>query len=218
MKVFFERSLNLNDFFNYVQNSASIDCFDFYLEVKDPAFYGYTELPIGQPLSYRYESNSKANQVNGAQVFMVPTPEAQSSNFAEVKIYFEDLSSVAEKPLTYNIDFKARATQWNYYIINQSQMDLKGLAIKSTGAVAFDGPEAVLLESGQEALLFSSGAQNLFLSQVPKYQFNLVKQLEGTTAKPQKIFVGLPSPDPLQLQVREDNGLKRVCSPMYVYV
>ncbi len=77
---------------------------------------------------------------------------------------------------------------------------------------------SMLLESGQEALLFSSGAQNLFLSQVPKYQFNLVKQLEGTTAKPQKIFVGLPSPDPLQLQVREDNGLKRVCSPMYVYV
>ena len=72
MKVFFERSLNLNDFSIVFQNSASIDCFDFYLEVKDPAFMAIQNCPSDN-LYHAATGNSKTNQVNGAQVFMVPS-------------------------------------------------------------------------------------------------------------------------------------------------
>jgi hypothetical protein len=137
-----------------------------------------------------------------------------------VRFYFADL--VASP--AFEIRFSARATQWQYYIINRSAAQLDNPSITGKAGIPFEGPTEVTIASGQQALFFSTGENLLPLSLSPKYRFDLVNTAatdNGSAARKSNakvIFKGLPDADPKNIGIVRINGNTQVSTPIYVYV
>ncbi|MCW3072048.1 MAG: hypothetical protein JWO44_1938 [Bacteroidetes bacterium] len=206
--------------FNYMKEVSAQDHFDFQLLNSNGEFYHFTELPADWVGQLVYDSHSGEPLSNGnIQLPAALSAQAALPEFGSLVIRFDDLLKLNDQPACFRIGFNARATQWQYYIINRSGVQLENPAISGKANIAFEGPENVLIPDGQKALLFSSGSL-LPLSELPNYKFDLVnnpsaEQTKKTSAK--VIIKGLPNADPKRTGIAA--AMKnQVSSPIYIYL
>ncbi len=206
----------VSDVMAYWQKAYSMDALDFELNTSDWAFSLYTEQPLDWVGTRMYDSGlSDDTGLMRETLGPLSTPPVMG----KIRIALKELVSGAR---TYSIDFPARATQWQYYIINRSALSMKDPGIHRAGRAMvqaqgshlhFTGPEKVVTESGEAALFFSSGSDMIALSRWSDTRFDLV---DGHSAS--IIQKGLPLPDPAWTRKVQINGQTKACSPMYVYV
>ena len=208
---------------NYITNTTGETSFDFEVTTEDPHFYQFTDLPINQIGIIKYNSSSILSISETNKIILKPefVPVLETNILFNITINFEDLIAlnIEQDIAYYQIQFKARSTQWKYYILNDSAQFFGQLSIKGTSEINFEGPEEASIQNGQKALLFSSGNELLALSEIPKYNFNLI----GITKKnevdrSQIVFKGLPNPNPNVIEIVTDKADPLVVSLMYVYI
>lgn len=207
-------------FFNYVSTVTSEDRFDFDIITDSSLFWSVTELPVEWLGKLNYDSTLSTRKEDGTLLLQpaLATGSCMESS-GSVSIQFTDILNNYSDRLVFDVEFKARATQWNYYIINKSKIKLNdpGISVKNN-PVSFEGPERVTTSDGTSALRFSSGSNLLPLSEVPKYKFDLVDNASSSTVSARSIFKGLPTPDPVHTMLVQVNGKNEIASPMYIYI
>lgn len=214
----------LSELLQYIGSITSEQSFRFELHSSDDRFRMYTDFPLVTLGRMEFSSHQVSETAPDCyDLLKMDLKEGEFNEFAGVELFFDDLLNSAQ-PVNYQIRLQARETQWKYFIINKSQLDLDQPAVVGKSDVEFDGPSSVRLENGQEAMLFSSGSRYLKLSQRPKYQFSLVNNLKGNgrmaNSRPtqKRLFKSLPSPNPERIEINHENGTQLVSSLMYVYV
>ncbi len=215
------------DFLTYTYQTTRTSYFDFYLENTDSNFPIYTELPINRKGQLQFNSAVHANSKTKYPVVLRLTlsEKRESMSMGYLRLYFKDIIDQLENGnrAVFDIRFQARATQWRYYIVNQSKLSLERPEIRGKSAIYFSDPESIRLANGQKAIVFTSGDTRIPLSNIPKYKFSLVNSKSTSDAvkktNPAKtIFKGLPNPDPGRIQFTREKGEEIVYSPMYVYI
>jgi hypothetical protein len=212
----------LSSFLQYAGAVSGQTYFDFDISATNPAFNFFTGSPAGWLGAFVYDSNSELNTTSGSTVQLIPAalPDAASPGIGILRVYFDDI--IKNGPCQFTISYEARATQWQYFIINNSSVALQSPCISDKTGISFTGPENVTMETGQQAMLFTSGENLLPLAEIPQYKFNLVDTPAVKSGQPvlpaRIIFKGLPNPDPVRIGTVANGETIRVISPMYVYV
>lgn len=214
---------------NYIKTATNAACFNFDMRSTDGNFVYFTELPINYSGPLLYDSQCAKNITNAAGTQLSENFDNSNSaaHLGSLTIYFDDVinSLSSKKNARFTINYTARATQWQYLVINKSNVPFNNPAVVSKTDIAFNHPEKVNLENGEHALLFSSGENLIPLSKVPRYHFDLVNNgyVNGSDftkkALSQKmIFKNLPSPTPQRISITKTATNNRVSSLIYVYV
>jgi hypothetical protein len=223
--LYFSSANTLAGTLDYIARTSGQDYFEFTMTTTNLDFPLFTALSSDKVGPLLFNSSSPSNQnVNGTIVLSETiSPSATANETGKIKICFADI--LASQPGIFEIRLNAKATQWQYYIINKSAVQLDNPAISGKQEISFEGPENVTIPSGLQAILFSSGTNLLPLSEIPKYKFDLVDNSSpGNTSGVRKIsagkiiFKGLPNPDPGNTGIIMLNGAKQTASPIYVYV
>ena len=199
----------IESFLNYLKK-VSPAYFEFTIISRDPSFFLYTELPAGTLL---YDTDFANSIVNDAQLLTLQTNNTTTSKLGSLILRFEDILKFANKDgfARFCISYAARATQWQYYIINKSELPLNNPVVVGENNINFDGPKEVMIGTGESALLFTSDTL-LPLSKIPHYQFDLVSSYRGST---KTLIKGLPAADGIRITRNEKD---ESCSPIYVYI
>lgn len=209
--------------FSYITAATGIDSFEFELRTNNPDFNFFTEVPsnwVGQLLYDSQHCSATADQVVLDQQL---SGNPGTLCMAKVTLRFADILKYRASNgfANFAIQYQARATQWQYFVVNRSSVPLNDPMISGKAAISFEGPENVTLPTGQAALLFSSGQQLIPLSEAPIYQFDLVNRMPastGSTNSEQVIVKGLPTPVPEWIGKATDQTNEQLSSPMYVYL
>ena len=219
----------LGALFTYIKKVTTQDYFEFDIKNKNASFNLFTALPVNRLGQLLYDSSSTNNryQNNSLQLKESLSDNKDIANFGKLTIYFDDIIKYQndEKYTQFNIEYKARATLWQYFIINKSNVVLDNPAITGKQTVDFEAPKNIVTETGQQAILFSSGNNLIPLSEVPVYMFDLVNNTNtNNNSAPKKntaakiIYKGLPNPDPDKIGFVKGNIKNEFSSPMYVYI
>lgn len=211
---------NISDYLNYIQANSKRDCFEFDLTSSDSNFTLFTELPTNWANQFIYTSSNTVYENQKLVLTAASIPSTNSAIIGSVKIYFKDIIALlsTNNECNYTIKYESRATQWRYYIINKSEIPLNNPEIVSKIPVDFEQAITVTLQNGNRALLFSSGKNLMKMSEIAKYQFDLVDRSTMSNQKGKTIFKGLPNPSPKNISIEEENKEKIVTSSMYVYI
>ena len=222
---FFVRNQDdIPSFLTYLNQVTGESYLQFELQVLDEEFYNYTEGPIDRLEKKVFDSDSLNNSKDEKGVQLASQPSSSNQSLLLVRIHISSLISEydSSRVLHYNISFKARATQWQYFIINQSRLEFSKLYIEGDDRVTFSDAETVILNNGQESDTFSSVEYVLQLSQQPIYMFNLVSESarpsNSMNSNKTTIFKGLPSATPSKLGVEQQGDETIVTSSMYIYL
>lgn len=213
--------------FDYISGKTGNHAFEFDIVNTDTYFSCFTELPAAWLGQLEYDSSVPLNREEQGRVIL--SPGFPTNDFipraGKIILHFNDILRLQKEngSAHFRIMFYARATQWQYYIINKSAIHFANLQISGNKDIEFGEPQKVKIQSGEEALLFSSGSALLPLSDVPKFRFNLINNVSvatGTDKRPVSKIIckGLPNPSPRQTETVSINGVKHLSSPMYVYV
>jgi hypothetical protein len=220
-------SSSITDFLTHIQQTTGDTFFEFEIHNTNPNFNIFTELPVNWMGQIQYDTHTRV-ATTGAIIQLQAIFESKNAPppFGNLKIQFDNLLALqtSNQLSQFEIQYHARATQWQYYIINTSAIPLENPMVKGKSDIQFVGPTNITIQTGQEALLFSSGEQFIPMSEIPTYKFDLINTINSqtttiknaTTSK--TIFKGLPNPNPGRIGTVEVNGEKKVTSPMYVYV
>lgn len=208
---------------DYIQQVTGQAFFEFTIKSNHPHFSCFTELPVDWSGTITYDSGAAINTIDGniIQLGAQLVNNSSSSPLGTLTVHFSDIANKGSYP-QFRISFNARATQWQYFVVNRSAVVFDMPAIGKT-TVDFSGPQKVVIDSGEAALLFSSGDNLIPLSEIPKYKFDLINNPpEGETARKSKaakiLFKGLPNPDPKRVGIVNVKGQKQLSSPMYIYL
>ncbi|SDG64934.1 hypothetical protein SAMN05421827_10923 [Pedobacter terrae] len=213
----------LKELLTYIEQATGQDAFCFEMRTNNPDFNFFTELPsnwVGQLL---YDSSNTTITDQNVQLNQQLSGNPGTNCLGKATLRFADILKFNKDMGTVSFDIKlmARATQWQYFIINRNTLQLYNLAISGKESVDFEGPESVVMESGQNALLFSSGSKLIPLSEVPVYKFDLINRpalTDNKPVQPQIIIRGLPTPIPQWIGKVTRNAAEQLSSPMYVYI
>ncbi|MEN2399223.1 hypothetical protein GKZ90_0005510 [Flavobacterium sp. MC2016-06] len=225
--LFYTTTTSLTSTLDYITKTTSKDYFEFNIKSSNPFFFLFTALPINFMGQLIYNSQDLKNQNKNGNIQLNETlePSISAPFFGQLKIYFEDIlkSRNTAEDLHFTINFIARATQWQYYIINKNAVQLDNPVISEKGSIQFDGPKTVTLQTGEKALLFTSNETNIPLSQKPKNKFDLINQNEPNEAGQKSsngktIIKGLPIPDVSRIGILANAENNQVTSPMYIYI
>lgn len=224
---YFNGSAPLAETFAYITHTTGTTCFEFLVSSTNPSFNLFTDIPVDRMGQLLFDSSAAQNTFDNGTVTLGPIPhDADAEKYvATIRIGFADILkySADNTALTFAIRFNARATQWQYYIIQRGAAQHGELSIAGKPEVGFDGPQTVTIQSGQQALLFTSGSNLLPLSLAPNYKFDLVSspQSSDTSVRktsPKVVLKGLPNADPANIGIVRVDGKAQVSSPIYVYV
>ena len=210
----------------YIEKVSGQTAFHFQLLVNNPDFLRFTRLPEGANVQLDYSSNDTSNKKENGTVVLhqVLGEEGDTRSIGSVCIHFSDLIALenTDNGLSYRIDFVARSTRWEYFIINRNKISLNNPAIIGVSGLKFDDPTHVTLPNGQNALKFSSGGTLIPLSEVPQYHFNLVDRPsdsdDNQQADSKVIFKGLPEANPQSIYINQSTEEVIYVLPMYVYI
>ncbi|MEZ4859166.1 MAG: hypothetical protein R2781_10185 [Flavobacteriaceae bacterium] len=213
----FIKSDSIPDFMNSISAGNELDYLEFTVINNDPYFINYTQLPLAENFSYLYTSENQLNELKQESIHLKSIQEAKQNDFASIRIYLKDLLDFQSQTLHYSIYFEARATRWDYYIINQSGLNIEGLKIETHEDFDFLGPQQESLPNGYKALKFTSGNRLLNLSEMSKYNFSLVKTLQNGSKE--VIIKVLPVPNPDDFEIYEaDDDITKVSSQIYIHI
>lgn len=211
----------IENLLNYITLATGEDSFNFNITVTNQQFYHYTNLPVNKIGVIEFSSSSGVT-INKEKLLTPSFKKKQEVNILfKVAIKFEDLVKLDQKKelANYKIQFEARETQWKYFVVNNNKQNLGSLSIKGKSDEQFSGPFDVVLQNGQKAQEFSLEEQLLPLSEVPKYQFNLVSVTKKNGVDRKKIVCkGLPTPNPNTIKIMGSELNSVVASLMYVYI
>lgn len=224
--LFSATTTSLSNVLNSITQSTQDNYFEFEIRCNNPNFILFTALPINWHGMINFSSKDPKNIINNKTVTLNQTLEENlTSSFGYLKIYFNDLikNLNAASPVFFEIYFTARATQWQYYLINKNAIELDNLAITGKGNIQFGDPEKVTIQTGELALLFTSNKNHIPLSENPKHKFDLVNKNVSNTSNLQRIndkviIKNLPLPDGSRIEIIENDGQKLYTSPMYIYL
>src|SRR3569833_1345428 len=165
---------SLSSFLQYACAATGQTYFDFDMSATNPAFNFFTESPAGWLGTLVYDSNSVLSIRSGDIIRLIPgqVTGAGASNVGILRVHFDDL--INNGCMQFDISYDARATLWQYFVINSSAVSLQNPSISGKAGISFTGPENVTMETGQQAMLFTSGESLLPMAQVPKHRFNLI--------------------------------------------
>jgi hypothetical protein len=211
-------------FFKYIRQTTNESSFDFDIQTDDSRFNCFTELPVDWVGQLNYDTNDGANKKEKGSIQLTAklSEKMSSPALGNLVVRFDDIINTADKSYpVFTIRFSARSTQWQYYVINQSELPLDNPAIGKADIV-FTGPEIVTIKSGQQALLFSSGSRLIPLAQVPGNMYSLINnsgsENDSIRNGAKTIVKRLPFPDPERFDFIRINDIKTVSSPMYVFI
>ncbi len=209
---------------SYIEQATGQNAFCFEIRTNNPGFNLFTALPpdwVGQLL---YHSSDSVTEDNAVLLNARLSANAGTACLGKVTLSFADILKTGtggQPDVNFKISFQARATQWQYFIVNRNQVPLNDPFIGGKEAIPFEGPVSVQTIAGEKALLFTSGNKLLPLSEEVLYRFDLLNRISGTENKAGKatasktIIKGLPNPDPQWIgQLAND----QLCSPMYIYL
>ncbi|GAB2808431.1 hypothetical protein [Ferruginibacter profundus] len=213
---------------NYITTSTGYTQFDFVIESTDAAFYTYTSLPANWHGLLEFNSDA-ATAVPATGQILLRTQFSAAANVraaGSVLIYFSDIINACNDKNTpaYIARLQAKATQWQYFFINNSALPLNDPLVQGSNGTAFEGPETVTIATGQKALFFNSGKQLLPLTEKLVQQFSLVNRgsrLNDTVKSPARIktiIKWLPCPVPSQFDIVQVDGVTQFSSPMYIFI
>jgi hypothetical protein len=216
---------SLSELLDYISKTTQQNYFEFDIKCSNPNFILFTTLPINWIGAVTYSSQDPKNQSSNGKIVLNQTLENKpvSTHFGHLKIYFEDIlkEQTSHDSVLFEINFTARATQWQYYFINKNAVQLNNPSITEKENIQFDGPQNVTIQTGESALLFTSNKTYITLSEKPKYKFDLVSSSASANqnnTKPKIIIKGLPCPDVSRVGIIENSGKNEVASPMYIYL
>lgn len=217
--VFYNSDAPLTSILDHISTTTSQDYFEFNIKSNNPNFILFTALPVNFLGQITYSSQNNKNTDHNGNVELNETLDPQENNsfLGSLKIYFEDLKKFLHNSdsVIYEINFKARETQWQYYIINKGSIPLNNPAITKKGDIQFEGPEEVTIETGEKALLFSSNNRSFSLSEKPKYKFDLVDiNNESSTL----IIKNLPMPAVFNMKIIKNSKGNQAVSSVYIYL
>jgi hypothetical protein len=203
--------------------------FDFSMQATHQNFGLFTDLPKNRSGQLTYNSGDIADILENGTVILNPAFQVlkEGVSLATIRINFEDVLKYRNtgSPAQFQISFTARATQWQYYIVNRNGLKLEWPAINGKKKIRFDGPLNVSIPGGEPALLFTSNDQLLPLSETPVYQFDLVnypgkegEELPVFIPASQVVYKGLPVPGPADIGFTQLNGEEVFSSCIYVYI
>lgn len=208
---------------NYIEQATGQNAFCFEIRTNNPDFNLFTALPpnwVGQLL---YNSSDSVTEDNTVLLNAQLSANAGTACLGKVILSFADIlkAGSGQASVSFKISFQARATQWQYFIVNRNQVPLDDPFIGGKEAISFEGPVNVQTIAGEKALLFTSGNQLLPLSEEVFYRFDLLNRISCAENKAGKataskiIIKGLPNPNPQWIGQLANNQL---CSPMYIYL
>ncbi|MBT8271115.1 MAG: hypothetical protein KJO25_03625, partial [Bacteroidia bacterium] len=131
---------------------------------------------------YQFDSSSIVPQDRSNLLESSFIETSEESRAANIKIRFKDildLPGLESDGLKFHIKFKARASQWKYYIIPGSRIRLNNPHIKTDSSITFEPAQKVQLTNGENAFLISSGDLLIALSELPVNRFTLVDTLNS---------------------------------------
>jgi hypothetical protein len=205
----------------YITNNTGCKSLEFYANAQEENFGLFTDLPVDKLGITSYNSsNTLGENFKGAQILKpIFNEQNQTSQLIKLEIELDDLG---DNEAHYCIQFEARKTRWNYYIINQDKKLFQDLAIKCKGQnqVSFINQGNRILKNGVTATLFTSEDENLSISNYTKYKLDLVnvKKTSNSNTKNITVFEGLPVPRPENIQINHESNTELISSMMYVYV
>ena len=208
---------------SYIKAAMGATFFDFDIRSDDTNFSYFTELPLNWMGELVYDSHSAAN-INNAGIIQLTESLSDSAGTpysGSLSIHFND---ILKGDTQFSIKYTARATQWQYFVVNKNAVPLNNPAVTGKSNINFNDPENVTMENGDQALLFTSGNNLIPLSRVPKYKFDLVSYTStinndaAQRASPKVIVKGLPNPGARQIGIAKADNKGQVSSPMYVYI
>jgi hypothetical protein len=225
-QLFTNSSQPLNDYFEYIYKTSGLHYFEFEIQNLSPSFYLYTDLPLDQNGLLSYSSHQLISQQDNV-LKLRGTFEAQRARpvFGSLKVYFDSIDQLTgtEQPCELELDYTARSTSWQYYIINKSGLTLANSTITGKSDIVFEGPLVSVLQNGEEALRFSSGDHLIALHEKPLVNFDLVSKKEGNgnsgrSTSSKLIYRNLPGPSVNNLSMETVNGKTLITSSIYVYL
>ncbi|MBL0358416.1 MAG: hypothetical protein IPP72_16840 [Chitinophagaceae bacterium] len=213
---------SIRSILEYIENATGQASFRF--EIKDTAeeFANVTDWPHNWKGKFVFDNSDASNAIVDETVLLNQTLEQSILTEGSLVLHFKNLFEMLDRGImAYSIGFRARSTQWQYYIVNRSEVPLTNPFVRGKSGIAFAEPKQVVIPTGEKALCFSSNEMLLPMSQVAGYVFDLVNdnRMQNTNGpKGKVIFKGLPTPDPLIIETVDINGKAEASSPMYVYL
>ncbi len=214
------KNSNLIDYLSYIELASDHSSFEFEIETTNSNFIFFTEIPTDWIGQIQFSSSKFITTEKNIQLTATYSSQNSTASLANLKIYFQDLIALLKnkQSCNYTIHFESRTTQWRYYFINKSGINLTNAIISGKSPIQFEQATIVTIQNGKQAILFSSGKNFIKMSEIPKYKFDLI-DISGLKNQSKKIvFKGLPSSSPRNLEIDEENGTKITTSPMYVYI
>ncbi|MCX6318971.1 MAG: hypothetical protein NTW29_16960 [Bacteroidetes bacterium] len=209
------------DYLHYITTTTGYDQFEFTLHTISDFFYTITDFPPGWNGQIQYDS---ANVVISGEQKMILQPHLSTNQTTTVagilNIRFQDIISGLQKgvPPQYEFHFRTRTTQWQYYVVNDSNVVMTNPTINNDQGIVFDGPNPVTIPSGLPALCFSSGNQLLALEERPSYRFSLVGNSTNGSGRNKVIVKRLPCAEPEAYGIAQIGNQTQYTSPIYVFI
>jgi len=220
-EVYTTTGQSIETYLKYITQASGQNAFEFYGVTTDANFYNFTNVLMDEIGVLTYESDQTVLDTSSKSIQLQETfvPVTTTQHALAITIQFEDIIRLQQTndQIAFNISLQARETQWNYYIINNSNQEYNQLEIQSTEpTIEFSGSTEVTLQNGQNALLFTSTNSKIPLKNEVAYQFNLINTKKTIAGERQEIIIkGLPIPNPQNLQIQNDHT---IASLMYVYI
>lgn len=210
----------------YLQSQLEAGVLRFFVVCDEKQFFLITDLPLDWCGQVVFSSASAAPGAGGTLALASALAESSGGGegaVAVVSIRLGDLLAMGGKNVRYVAQFPVRAVHWLYYMVNRSDITLRNPAVVGKNGSRFDGPETVVLASGESALSFKSGAERFPLQQAPVTMFDLVDRL-GPAQQAEMhesehcLIKGLPTPRPDQLNITRTALSSYVFCAMHVYL
>ncbi|EDP97199.1 hypothetical protein U8527_02590 [Kordia algicida OT-1] len=218
-EIYTNTSQTIEEKLNYISQVAGIDAFNFYGITTDQNFYNFTNIPMNELGVLTYVSDATDVSTDATiQLAETIISDTTTQYAVSISIKFDDIIRLKKSSdaIHFNIQMQARETQWNYYIINNSNQEYNQLEITGSNDIQFGQSEAVTLQNGQKALLFTSKTTKIPLKNEVTYTFDLINTKKTIAGDRKEIILkGLPIPNPQNLQVNNDHT---IVSLIYIYI
>ncbi|WP_420571505.1 hypothetical protein [Kordia sp.] len=219
-EVYTSSEQSIETHLNYISQVSGITAFQFEGITTDANFYNFTDISTNELgiLSYASDMTETSSNTTKIQLSETFIKEANNQKTITVAIKFDDIIRLQKimNPISFSIQLQARKTEWNYYVVNNSNQEYNQLVIEGANEIQFTSPTEQILQNGQKALLFSSKPTKIPLKNEVTYTFDLVNTKQTISGERKEIVIkGLPIPNPQNLQIQDDHT---IASLIYVYI
>jgi hypothetical protein len=214
IELFIQDSSKLVSLLDYIQTVTGLSAFKFDINTSDPNFYNFTNLPFNDLQSVSFSTNQKNS--DGTLKINISN---EAPKLGTISFLFEDLKG--DLPKSYSIKFANKHTQWRYYVVQRSGINLSNPIVTGSDGSQFESPISTKIETGDSALLFVSSA-TIPMKERSEVTYNLVDKITVSTldnsVKNRTIFKGLPISSPEAIMLDNSTVPPLFSSPIYIYI